>query len=98
MWLCERSDYVTGEGAATGAVKGTGLKGCGEKLRLGVMSLGEVIGERAAQLKTAKVFWRPPRTAWVEWSQLEPRRQLCAAEGGAGEVTQAPWRSPEARE
>ena len=34
--------------------------------------------------------------ATVEWSQPEPRRQaVCVAEGGAGEVTQVLWRSPE---
>lgn len=38
----------------------------------------------------------PPRTAAVESSQLEPRRQVvCAADGKAGEVTPAPWWIPE---
>ena len=35
----------------------------------------------------------------MEWIQPEPRRQdVCAAEGRAGEMTQALWRSPEDRE
>lgn len=34
--------------------------------------------------------------AVVEWSEPESRRQaVCAADGRAGEVTQAPWRSTE---
>ena len=35
----------------------------------------------------------------MELSLPEPRNQaVCAAEGGAGEVTQAPWKNPEDRE
>lgn len=40
--------------------------------------------------------WPPRTAATVDWSQSEPRRQVvCAAEERTGEVTQAPWRSPE---
>lgn len=41
------------------------------------------------------VPWDAPRTAAVGWSHPQPRRQtVCAAEGRAREVTQAPWRNP----
>ena len=44
----------------------------------------------------ASAMGPPPRTAAVESSQLEPRRQVvCAVDGRAGEVTPAPWWIPE---
>lgn len=42
----------------------------------------------------ARSVERPPRTtAAVAWSRPELRQAMCAAEGGAREVTQELWRS-----
>ena len=62
---------------------------------------GETIGESRTQLdkrphhfrETSIMEW-PPRTAAV-WDVANKRLAVCVAEGRAGEVSQAPWRSLE---
>ena len=101
MWPGE----IIGEGAASVAVEGPGLKWSCKKLRLGTIRrayerlLVNVQPSCSKELQhfedTSTIGW-PPRivATSVEWSQLEPRRQtVCAAEGRGGKGTQAFWRS-----
>lgn len=64
---------------------------------------GEDIGGNAAQLQkktqhlgdSSTMGWPPRTAAMVECSQMEPRQSVCAAKGRAGEMTEAPGRSPQ---
>ncbi|CAO2633829.1 hypothetical protein LEMLEM_LOCUS22385 [Lemmus lemmus] len=76
-----------------------------EKLRLGTVNraqeklLTKVQPSCSRRLQTfgdASTMGPPPKTASAaERSWPELRRQAVCVEHGAGEMTQAPWRSPE---
>jgi hypothetical protein len=77
---------------------GLSMKGDEERLLVKVQPR---CSRRPQHFGDASTMGCPPRTATAVAGRrpLEPRGQaVCAAEGRAIEVTQAPWRSPEDRE
>lgn len=68
------------------------MKGAFERL---LVKMQPSCSRRPQHCGDASTMRRAPRAA-VEWNRLEPRRPVVgAAERGGGEMTQAPWRSPE---
>lgn len=100
-----------GEDAASVAMEAPGLKGPWRSwLRLSILKrVPEMLlvktqpscSRRPQTLEMPMPWdnWPSRAAAAMEWSQHELSRQgVCAAEGGAGAVTQALWGSPEDRE
>lgn len=56
------------------------------------------MGESAAQLAQTPQHLRDPRTKTSSSGGVETAQAVYVAEGGAKEVTHAPWKHPEDRE
>lgn len=94
---------ATGKGAASVSVKSPGQKASCKEVETWhyEKSLGKTLGESATQLQqSTPVFWMCQyhrMTNNSNHSGVEPmelrRQAVCAAEGQARAVTQAPWKS-----